>query len=49
MADSDLDMMRRQAFKEGMIPLRIDGAQKVARGLTTISEVLKVAPVSFEH
>lgn len=49
LADADLDKMRRQAFKEGMLPLRIDGAQKVARGLTTISEVLKVAPVSFEH
>ena len=47
--DADLGTLRRQAFKQGMLPLRIDGAQKVARGLTTISEVLKVAPVSFEH
>jgi general secretion pathway protein E len=48
-ADTDLDSLRRQAFKEGMLPLRLDGAQKVAKGLTTIGEVLKVAPISFGH
>jgi general secretion pathway protein E len=40
----DLAMIRDQAFKEGMKPLRISGAMKVGSGLTTIEEVLKVAP-----
>ena len=36
--------LREQAMKEGMKPLRISGAMKVAAGVTTIDEVLKVAP-----
>jgi general secretion pathway protein E len=45
-ADSDLLNLRRQAFKEGMRSLRLSGAQKVAAGLTTIEEVLRVTPQS---
>jgi general secretion pathway protein E len=41
---ADLAAIREQAFKEGMKPLRISGALKVGSGLTTIEEVLKVAP-----
>jgi general secretion pathway protein E len=41
---ADLTVIRDQAFKEGMKPLRISGAMKVGAGLTTIEEVLKVAP-----
>jgi general secretion pathway protein E len=41
---ADLAALREQAFKEGMKPLRISGAMKVGAGLTTIEEVLKVAP-----
>ena len=41
---ADIAQLREQAFKEGMKPLRISGAMKVAAGLTTIEEVLKVAP-----
>jgi general secretion pathway protein E len=41
---ADLALLREQAFKEGMKPLRISGAMKVGSGLTTIEEVLKVAP-----
>jgi general secretion pathway protein E len=36
--------IRDQAFKEGMKPLRVSGAMKVAAGQTTVEEVLKVAP-----
>jgi general secretion pathway protein E len=36
--------IREQAFREGMKPLRISGAMKVASGLTTVGEILKVAP-----
>jgi len=42
--NADLAALREQAFKEGMKPLRISGAMKVGAGLTTIEEVLKVAP-----
>ena len=43
-AGGDLSALREQAFKEGMKPLRISGAMKVGAGVTTIDEVLKVAP-----
>jgi type IV pilus assembly protein PilB len=41
---TDLARLREQAAREGMMPLRISGAKKVAAGLTTIEEVMKVAP-----
>ena len=42
--NADLEAITRQAIKGGMKPLRISGAQKVAKGLTTIEEVLRVTP-----
>ncbi|WP_153108970.1 GspE/PulE family protein [Propionivibrio limicola] len=36
--------IREQAYREGMKPLRISGAMKVAAGVTTLAEVFKVAP-----
>ena len=44
--DTDLETLRRQGMVEGMRPLRVSGAQKVASGITTIAEVLRVAPAS---
>ncbi|OGA23645.1 MAG: type II secretion system protein E [Betaproteobacteria bacterium RIFCSPLOWO2_02_FULL_65_24] len=41
---ADLGKIRELACKEGMKPLRISGAMKVALGLTTLEEVMKVAP-----
>ena len=41
---AELDTLRQQAMREGVKSLRIAGARKVAAGLTTIEEVLKVAP-----
>ena len=41
---ADAAKIRDQGYKEGMKPLRISGAMKVAQGLTTVTEVLKVAP-----
>ncbi len=41
---ADISALREQAFKDGMKPLRISGAMKVAAGATTIDEILKVAP-----
>ncbi|HSN38670.1 MAG TPA: GspE/PulE family protein [Burkholderiales bacterium] len=42
--ETDLEALREQAYKEGMKPLRISGAMKIAAGLTTVEEVMKVAP-----
>jgi general secretion pathway protein E len=46
--DFDLVRFRRHAIKNGMRPLNLAGAQKVARGMTTIQEVLKVAPPRYD-
>jgi general secretion pathway protein E len=43
-AETDLDTLRDRAFREGMKPLRISGAMKIAAGVTTIDEVMTVAP-----
>ena len=42
--DADDRAIREQAYKDGMKPLRVSGAMKVAAGITTAEEVLKVAP-----
>jgi general secretion pathway protein E len=42
---ADLVKLRAQAQKDGMKPLRIGGARKVAAGLTTLQEIMKVAPL----
>jgi len=44
----DLVKFRKAALKQGMKPLNLAGAQKVARGMTTIEEVLKVAPPRYD-
>jgi general secretion pathway protein E len=41
---TDVAALREQASREGMKPLRISGALKVAAGMTTLEEVVKVAP-----
>jgi len=41
---ADVSQIRELALKEGMKSLRVSGAMKVASGMTTIDEVLKVAP-----
>jgi general secretion pathway protein E len=48
-ADLDLTALRRQGFKDGMRSLRLSGAQKVAAGLTTVEEVLRVTPQSEQR
>src|SRR5690606_24043358 len=40
----DLAEIRRRAFRSGLKPLRLAGAQKIAAGTTTCDEVLKAAP-----
>lgn len=43
--NAELESLRRQAIKDGYKPMRLAGAQKVAKGLTTIEEVLRVTPI----
>jgi len=40
----DAAALRRRAVKDGMRPLRLAGAMKVAEGVTTIEEVLRSTP-----
>ena len=48
-ADTDMIALRRAAFKDGMRSLRLSGAQKIAAGLTTVEEVLRVTPQSEQR
>lgn len=40
----DMEALRRQAVSDGMRPLRLAGALRVAEGLTVIDEVLLSTP-----
>ncbi len=44
-AEPDLVKLTEAAYRAGMRPLRVAGAMKVAQGVTTLEEVLKVAPL----
>jgi general secretion pathway protein E len=46
--DSDAVAIRKAGINEGMTQLRIAGAKKIAMGLTTVEEVLKVVPPDSE-
>lgn len=39
-----LEDLRKQAYKNGMRPMRVSGLNKVAQGKTTYEEILKVTP-----
>ncbi len=42
---TDIADLRRQALREGMVPLRVAGAMKIAAGQTDIEEVLGATPM----
>ena len=42
--EPSIDALRRQAVADGMRPLRLAGAMKVAQGLTTAEEILATTP-----
>jgi general secretion pathway protein E len=46
--DCDVDLIRKVALKQGMEPLRISGARKIAQGLTSAEEVLRVVPAAYD-
>jgi general secretion pathway protein E len=39
-----MEALRRQAVQDGMRPLRVAGAMRVAEGMTTLEEVLSCTP-----
>lgn len=45
-ADTNLDMLRKQAYREGLQPLRLSGAKRISEGVTTIEEVMRVVPLN---
>jgi general secretion pathway protein E len=42
--ETNLADLTKQAYKDGMQPLVVNGAEKIAAGITTIEELMKVAP-----
>ena len=42
--DPNADSLKRQAVSDGMRPLRLAGAKRVAEGLTVLEEVLSSTP-----
>ena len=42
--EPSMDTLRRQAVKDGMRPLRMAGALRVAQGMTTLEEVVAATP-----
>ena len=42
--EPSIDALRRQAVKDGMRPLRMAGALRVAQGVTTLEEVVAATP-----
>ncbi len=45
---ADIEQIKNQGINDGMTLLRISGAMKVAQGITTIEEVLRVASPDME-
>ncbi|WP_379544045.1 GspE/PulE family protein [Psychrobacter sp. R86515] len=44
-ADTNLDVLKQQAYREGLQPLRLSGAKRISEGVTTIEEVMRVVPL----
>lgn len=44
--DAKLDAIKQLAYKQGVKPLRIEGARRVFEGVTHLDEVLKVVPLT---
>ncbi len=42
--DCDITALRNQVVKDGLKPMRLSGANKIANGVTTMEEVIRVAP-----
>ncbi|MFB2538425.1 MULTISPECIES: GspE/PulE family protein [unclassified Acinetobacter] len=42
---ANLDQLRQQSYNEGIQPLRLAGARRIAEGVTSFEEVLRVVPL----
>ena len=42
---ANLNTLTQKAYQDGLQPLRLAGAKKVAEGITTFEEILKVVPL----
>ena len=45
----DVEELKKQAYRDGMRPLRVSGMSKVAQGLTSFEEILKVSPAPLQE
>ena len=45
-ADASLDVLKQQAYREGVQPLRLSGAKRISDGVTTMEEVMRVVPLN---
>jgi len=45
-ADTNLDVLKQQAYREGLQPLRLSGAKRISEGVTTIEDVMRVVPLN---
>jgi general secretion pathway protein E len=45
---TDASRLREVCYRDGMLPLRLSGAMKVAAGVTTLDEVVRAAPPKDE-
>lgn len=46
-ADNEkLDVLKQTAYKQGLMPLRIEGAKRIIEGVTTMDEILRVVPLN---
>ena len=43
---ANLNQIKKQAYQEGLQPLRLAGAKRVAQGTTSLEEVMRVVPLS---
>jgi general secretion pathway protein E len=43
---ASLTQIKQQAYREGLQPLRLAGARRIAEGTTTLEEVMRVVPLS---
>ncbi|MDX9700013.1 MAG: ATPase, T2SS/T4P/T4SS family [Rhodocyclaceae bacterium] len=49
MSEADVPPLREQAVREGMQPLRLAGAQRVAAGFTTAEEIARTTPPAADN
>ena len=44
---ADLSQIAQKAYQDGLQPLRLAGAKKIAEGITTFEEVMRVVPLTY--